>query len=86
MITIFTKNKMFLLLYYRLIIGITIPCCIICSKQNVEKNWQLFKILQSDIQRIANEEIMTNNNVIFSKWTIEEIDDRESAEKFKVHI
>jgi hypothetical protein len=77
---------MFLLRYYRLIIGITIACCVTCNKRDSEKRRQCFKRLQSDIQRFANEEMMTSNNVINSKWTIEKIADRESGEKFKVDI
>jgi hypothetical protein len=77
---------MFLLLYYRLIIGITIACCVTCNKRDSEKRRQCFKRLQSDIQRFANEEMMTNNNVINSKWTLKKIGNIQSGKKFKVNI
>jgi hypothetical protein len=80
------KNKMFLLLYYRLIIGIVISCRGACNTYNLENRRQCFKRLQSDIQIFAHEEFMTNDNVSYSKWIIEKHVNNGSSKIFKVHI
>jgi hypothetical protein len=77
---------MFLLLPYRLMIGITIACFAACNKRNSGTKSQRFKRLQSDIQRFVHEEFMTNNNVIYSKLIIEKIGNNQSGKKFKVRI
>jgi hypothetical protein len=77
---------MFLLLHYRLMIGITIVCYVACNISDPEMRTQCFRRLESDIQRFANEEVKTNDNIIYSKWIIQEIGNIQSGKRFKVKI
>jgi hypothetical protein len=61
-------------------------CCATCGKCSHEKKEQRFRRLQSDIQKIADEEFMTIYQIGYSKWTIEKVGNRASGKKFKVHI
>ena len=60
-----------------------IICCATCDKYSHEKKEKRFKKLQSDIQKIADEDFMTIYQIAYSKWTIEKIGNRESGKNLK---
>jgi hypothetical protein len=60
-------------------------CCACCDQCSHEKKDQRFRKLQSDIQKIADEEFMTIYQISHFKWTIEKVGNRASGKKFKVN-
>ena len=61
-------------------------CCGVCDKFSVEKKEKRFRKLQSDIQKIADKELITIGQIVYSKWTIKKIGDSASGKKFKVRM
>ncbi|CAF1591847.1 unnamed protein product [Rotaria sp. Silwood1] len=51
-----------------------------------ETNSRLLEKLQSDIQTIAVDEIITIDQIISTKWTIEKLDNRASSKIFRLTI